>query len=114
MMKERIDKRRATAGGMHMRAAHAIAHLIALSYRVSFMSRHQQFNGKQCIQGTSDQRHGGLEGGLPNFFFSFCEKGSTRPNTCVKCVFFVILSSTCSPDHVALNYWWQNIVLWQL
>ena len=81
---ERIDKRRATGGGMHLRAAHAIAHLIALSYREPFMSRHQHSTANNVCNGTSHQRHGGLEGGLPTFFF-FATKGlqdKTLTNLC--------------------------------
>jgi len=78
MTKERIDKRRATAGGMHLRAAHAIAHLIALSYREPFMSRHQHLTANNVCNGTSKAWRIGRE--VCQNLFSFWEKGSTRQN----------------------------------
>ena len=86
MTKERIDKRRATGGGMHLRAAHAIAHLIALSYRVPFMSRHQHLTANNVCNGTSHQRHGGLEGRSAKTFFLFGSKG-LQDNTLTKLCF---------------------------
>ena len=86
MTKERIDKRRATGGGMHLRAAHAIAHLIALSYREPFVSRHQHSTANKMyamvplIRGMEDWREV-----CQTFFFSFATKGlqdKTLTNLC--------------------------------
>lgn len=67
-------------GRWHTRAAHAMVHLIALSYRVPFMSRHQQFNGKWYLSakawriGRRERKHMGVDGRVQTLFF-LREKG---------------------------------------